>query len=72
MTINNNNNSIILSTCLFGSVYLFSNSLKLINESILKGKSLVQLHIINGLSFIISGSIFTYCCIKLLNGELTN
>ena len=54
-------NSIILSSCLFGSVYIFSTSLQLINRSFLENnKTSNNLIIINGLTFIISGSVFLY------------
>lgn len=54
-------NSIILSSCLFGSVYIFSTSLQAINRSFLENKKIQNnLIIINGLTFIISGSIFLY------------
>ncbi len=52
-------NSIILSSSLFGSIYLFSKSLELINKSLLEKKTIpYQLIFINGFTFIISGSIF--------------
>ena len=52
-------NSIILSSCLFGSVYLTSISLGLINMSFLENKKIPrELFIINGLTFVVSGSIF--------------
>ena len=72
-------NSIILSSCLFGSVYLFSTSLSLLstNVSFLENKKISEvshqnplkstnevlriLIIINGITFIISGSVFLYC-----------
>jgi hypothetical protein len=51
-------NSIVLSSCLFGSVYLCSISLVLINRSILENKKIPnKLIIINGLVFVMSGSI---------------
>ena len=54
-------NSIILTSCLFGSVYIYSTSLKLINKSFLLNKYLInKLLIINGLTCIISGSIILY------------
>ena len=54
-------NSIILSSCLFGSVYIFSTSLQSINMSFLENKKMPnKLIIINGLTFIISGSVFLY------------
>lgn len=52
-------NSIILSSCLFGSVYIFSISLQAINRSFLENKKISNnLIIINGLTIIISGSVF--------------
>jgi hypothetical protein len=54
-------NSIILTSCLFGSVYIYSTSLKLINRSSLVNKYLIhKLLILNGLTCIISGSIILY------------
>jgi hypothetical protein len=54
-------NSIILSSCLFGSVYIFSISLQAINRSFLENKKISNnLIIINGLTIIISGSVFLY------------
>lgn len=65
---NNNNkmhNSIILSTYLFGSVYIFSKSLQLLNQTSLE-KDKIPLIVINGTSFIISGYIL-FTGYKLLN-----
>ena len=57
-------NSIILFPCLFGSVYLFSKSLEVIeltNRALLENKKIPnKLIIINGLTCIISGSVFLY------------
>ena len=54
-------NSIILSSCLFGSVYIFSKSLELINKSHCENKKIPhKLIVINSLIFVISGSIFAY------------
>ena len=53
--------SIILSSCLFGSFYLCSTSLLLINRSHLENKKLPnKLIIINSLTFLVSGSIVVY------------
>ena len=52
--------SIVISSCLFGSVYLFSNSLKLINESALSNKNGSTMNVINGFTLIVSGSMFIY------------
>ena len=62
-------NFIIISYCLFGSVYIFSKSLNQLNESLLEKKLNHKLFIINGLTFIISGSIFIYSVnfLKLTN-----
>jgi len=52
-------NSIILSSCLFGSVYLMSKSLELINRQVLYDKKIPrELIIFNGLTFVVSSSIF--------------
>lgn len=52
-------NSIMLSSCLFGSVYLMSKSLELINRSVLDNKKMPhELIIFNGLTFVVSSSIF--------------
>jgi hypothetical protein len=51
--------SIILISSLFGSVYLMSISLGLINMSLLENKKIPrELIIINGLTFVASSSIF--------------
>jgi hypothetical protein len=52
--------SIVISSCLFGSVYLFFNSLKLMNESALSGKNLTTMNVINGITLVSSGSMFIY------------
>ena len=61
-------NSILLSSTLFGSVYLFSKSLDAINSSFLENKKLPnKLIILNGLTCIISGYIFLHgvgCTLK--------
>jgi len=63
-------NSIILSSCLFGSVYLISISLELINLSLLENKKIPhKLIIINGLTFVVSSSIFIYGFTLLLNSS---
>ena len=52
---------IILSSCLFGSLYLSSISLGLINRSLLENKKIPnELIIINGVIFFVSGSIVLY------------
>jgi ABC-type Na+ efflux pump permease subunit len=52
-------NSIILFSSLFGSVYLMTISLGLINSSFLENKKIPRkLIIINGLTFVASSSIF--------------
>lgn len=54
-------NSIILSSCLFGSVYIFSTSLQAINRCFLENKKILNnLLILNGLTLIMSGSVFLY------------
>lgn len=54
-------NSIILSSCMFGSIYLLSQSLEFINRSQLENKQLsYKLILINGLTVILSGSVIIY------------
>ena len=63
--------AIILSSCLFSSVYLFSKSIELINEPLLQHKKIAnKLFIINGLTFVVSGSMVVYSFI-LLNLNIT-
>jgi len=53
--------SIILFSGLFGSFYLCSTSLVLINRTLLENKKIPnELLIINGLTFLVSGSIVVY------------
>jgi hypothetical protein len=53
--------NIIISSCLFGSIYLFSVSLNLINVLLLQNNTKSHILIlINGCTLIISGSIFLY------------
>jgi hypothetical protein len=59
-------NSIILFSSLFGSVYLMSISLGFINRSLLENKKIPrELIIINGLTLVVSSSIF-------IGGTLSN
>jgi hypothetical protein len=52
---------IILSSCLFGSVYIFSKSLTSINRALIENNEIPnKLIILNGLTCIISGSLFVY------------
>lgn len=54
-------NYIVLSSCLFGSVYLYSISLVLINSSLLENKKIPnKLIIINGLTFVMSTYMLVY------------
>jgi len=54
-------NSILFASTLFGSVYLFSTSLFVINMSFLENKKMYNnLIIINGVTLLISGSVFLY------------
>ena len=56
-------NHIILSYCLFGSLYIFSISLTLTNRALLEDKKIPnKLFIINGLTILVSGSIIVYNC----------
>ena len=65
-------NSIIVSSALFGSVYIFAKSLELLNNHPLENiKMPHKLIIINGITCVCSGSIFTcallYSLKKLYN-----
>jgi hypothetical protein len=61
-------NYIIISHCLFGSVYLFSKSLELINNLLLENKNCQhKLIIINGLTFVLSSGISLYSFSYLLS-----
>jgi len=54
-------NSIILYSSLFGSYYLFSQSLGLTNRALLENKKMpTELIIINGLTLVLSGSVIIY------------
>lgn len=52
--------SIIIACASFGSVYLSSISLCLINQTLLENKPNYNLLVLNGCTFLISGSIFLY------------
>ena len=53
--------SIILSSCLYGSFFLFTISLALTNKALLEDKKIPkELYIINGLTMLTSGSIVIY------------
>ena len=55
------NNHIILSSCLYGSVFLFATSLTLTNKALLEDKKIPkELYIINGLTMLTTGSIVIY------------
>ena len=54
-------NSIVLTCTLFGSVYIFTKSVELINQSLLQDKQIPEsLIVINTLTFVISSSIVVY------------
>jgi hypothetical protein len=60
-------NHLMLSSSLFGSVYLFSISLILTNRALLEDKKIPnEVFIINGLTMLVSGSIIVYN-VSLLN-----
>ena len=58
--------SIIISSCLFGSVYIFSTSLNIINKSFYNKNLYMMDAIIYPIS-IISSSIYIYGIIKFYN-----
>lgn len=64
-------NNVILSSCLFGSIYLFSTSLILINKLFLKDiKTRKKLFVLNGLIMLASGSIIIYNFSKFCSNYL--
>lgn len=59
-------NKILLSAGLFGSCYLFGQSLLLINQTLLHDKKVpMELHVLNIFTFMLSGSVVcaNYCCL---------
>ena len=53
--------SIVLSTYFVGSVYLFSKSLEFMNRAYLEDKKIpVQIIALNGLTFVMAGTIVVY------------
>ena len=65
--------SIILSSCLLGSVYLMAKSLDNINRQFLGERRRIdnkkipcELFFLNGLTFVVSSSIFIGGCFTLL------
>ena len=62
-------NSIILSSCLFGSVYLCSTTLTLINMTHIENIKIPNgLFVLNGFTFIMTGSlvIYTFAALRRL------
>ena len=53
-------NSIIIASALFGSVYLCSTSIHLLNNALLENKPNKKLLVLNGCTFLVTGSIFLY------------
>ena len=61
-------NHIILSSSLFGSIFLFSTSLILTNKALLEDKKIPnEVFVLNGLTMLVSGSIIVYYNFSLLN-----
>jgi hypothetical protein len=59
--------SIILSSCLCGSVYIFSKSLEFLNKSLENDKKWSYKVVINGLTFIVTGSLYMYNVQHIIN-----
>ena len=59
-------NTIIMTSCLFGSVYIFAKSLELLNQSIIINYNYPVLYYLNGISLVLSGSIIRGFYIHLL------
>ena len=58
-------NSVTIFSTLFGSVYIFSISLALLNKSILESDKIPKaLILINGATLVMSGSAFLYILSK--------
>ncbi len=53
-------NYIIIASTLFGSVYLCSISLCLINQSLVENNPNKNLLVLNGCTFLVTSSIFLY------------
>jgi hypothetical protein len=66
------NDSIILSACLFGSVYLLSTSLKLINSQRLEKNIRLapNLVVINGITTAVAGFIFVYISLHAMSSQI--
>ena len=63
-------NPIIISSSLFGSIFLFSTSLILTNRALLEDKKVPNgVFIINGLTMLVSGSIIVAYNYSLLNSS---
>ena len=61
------NHHIILSSSLFGSIFLFSTSLILTNRALLEDKKIPnEVFIINGITMLVSGSLIVYYNLSLL------
>jgi hypothetical protein len=59
--------TIVLSSCLLGSIYMFSKSLEMMNNSLLEDKKIPNALIaINSLTFLFSGYIVVQHCIYSL------
>jgi hypothetical protein len=55
------NNHIIVSSCLYGSYFLFNVSLALTNKALLEDKKIPKiLYVMNGLTMLAFGSIVIY------------
>ena len=52
--------SIVLASSVFGSIYICATSLTLIDKQLLENNINKSLLVINGCTFLISGSIFLY------------
>jgi hypothetical protein len=60
-------NNIIVFSSIIGSVYIYSNTLRLINATNFENQHLHPcIKIINGATFVVSGSIFLYGSFKAL------
>ena len=61
-------NYIILSTSIFGSIYLMSKSLECINRPFIENREVpTKLILVNGFIFGVSSTLFIYTNFRLLN-----
>ena len=69
-TYNINPNLILLTTTLFGTVYIFTNTLKNMNDMLLENKKIsLPIYLINIDTIFFSGSLFVFSVIKTIKNS---